>query len=192
MHKGADMTEQDAGQDDVRMGHDADQSGLVRTDQYTPIATHQDLEDTLAKLTGPQLRYLEHALGASSTREALREAEVGKSTFYEWENRGALQDLVRALRVDGSLMTIGRERMRRLAGQAIDTFERNLRAQFAKDQNQAAAELLDRAGLGKTTNVKVELSRPAEESQQYIERLNAARRSLQASGISLSDDDDSL
>jgi hypothetical protein len=172
---------------DVMLAHDG-------TDRYSAIASHADLEDRLARLTVTQLRYLEARLGADTVSDAANEAGVGRTTVYHWPNgaHAEIEDLVRALRVDGALITIGREQMRRLAARSIATLARNLDARFAKDQNQAAAELLDRAGLGKTNTLKVELSRPADDSMQYIAKLQEARRSLAAAGITLPDDDDAM
>lgn len=170
--------------------HDQDQERRLagireETDRYEPIATHADLQARLAGLTPPQLRYLEARLGAigrgvDQVHVATEEANIGRTSIYKWENLAEIEDLVRALRVDGALISIGRERMRRLAAQSIDTLERNLEARFGKDQIQAATEILDRAGLAKTVHVSVEQARPAEESAAYISRLQDARRLLDA------------
>jgi len=112
--------------------------------------THRNLnefDDILRMLTGAQLEFVTYRMHLPTDKAAAEKIGLAPDTVYGWPNKDAVNRAVRLAKLDG--VQVGRERLRRLIGKAIDVLEDELDASGIGDNNRlkAALEVLDRTGL---------------------------------------------
>lgn len=108
--------------------------------------SERQLHDILQTLTEDQLRFVAERLSCRTDLEAAERCGLSKHTVYGWDNKQAINDAVMLARLD--CLNVARERLRRMAGKALDVLgeEMDGKGRNAK-KLEAALAVLDRAGL---------------------------------------------
>ena len=115
----------------------------------------EDLIERLSKLQPTELEFVMARSGSMSVKEACKEAKISQSTFYGWTNRGELEDLAFALRLDRYIDA--EFKLRQALPDAIRVVIDGLKQRKYDTKFKAAVEILDRT-LGKPSQ-KMELSK---------------------------------
>ena len=103
------------------------------------------LTDILKTLSPLQLKFVEARMVYDSDREAARAIGTAPETVYKWAAKERINQAIVLARIDS--VNVAREKLRRLAGKAVDALEELLSCTDNKEKRQAAAEILDRIGL---------------------------------------------
>jgi hypothetical protein len=101
-----------------------------------------ELQTLLRTLSDGQLRFVAARMNASTDREAAAKVGLGVDSIYNWPNKADVNRCVQLARLDG--VNIAREKLRRLAADAVDALGEALKEGKKID---AAIAILDRIGL---------------------------------------------
>jgi hypothetical protein len=101
-----------------------------------------ELAALLKTFTDTQMRFLECRLRCNKTTEAATMAGIGRTTYYEWENRADIDRAVELIRMDGVILTA--EILRRAAPDAAHALTANLKDKRPQVRHNAAVEVLNR------------------------------------------------
>lgn len=113
-----------------------------------------DLRTELEQLDGERLEYVFARSRTSSKAEAMREAGISKSTFYNWDDNERLDELANDLRRNRHIMA--QPKLEEATEEAVKVLTELLNSNSDYVKLGAAKEILDRV-IGKpTTKVSVE------------------------------------
>jgi hypothetical protein len=114
------------------------------------VAEERTIEQILKGLTDTQLRFVQHALFANSKKEAAELAGLNIDYVYTWGPD--VDEAVRLARMDA--LTVAREKLQRIASQAIDVIADEMTARKGTSKRlDSAIAALDRAGMSPKNNV---------------------------------------
>lgn len=101
-----------------------------------------EIRAILDKLEGKRLSFVYARSKSTTLTEALKEAGISKSTFYEWEDRERLEDLADELRRNRVLMA--EPKLHEAIEQAVDVLIALLGAKDERVQLQAVRTIMER------------------------------------------------
>ena len=108
----------------------------------------EDLIGKLQELKPEELDYVMARSSSSSVKAACDEIGLSQSTLYRWDNRGELDELAKALRLDRHVEV--ELKLREALPDAVQVIIDGIRERRYTDKFKAAVEVLDRT-LGKPT-----------------------------------------
>lgn len=110
------------------------------------MAVEDELQAVLRTLGPEQLRFVARRMHDVSDASAARAVGLSLDTVYGWTNKAAVNEAVRLAQLDG--VNVARERLRRLATDAVDALAEELANRRNPRRLDAAKDVLDRVGLG--------------------------------------------
>ena len=111
-----------------------------------------ELAQLLKGLSPEQLDWVQARLVCQTNAEACRKAQVVEGTYYRWKREGVpLDEIVNLAKSDSVLLAA--ERLRRLTSKAVTVLDEEM--DNRRSRLDAAKEVLDRAGLPKTSKQEV-------------------------------------
>jgi len=111
-----------------------------------------ELAQLLKGLSPEQLDWVQARLVCQTNADACRKAQVVEGTYYRWKREGVpLDEIVNLAKSDSVLLAA--ERLRRLTSKAVTVLDEEM--DNRRSRLDAAKEVLDRAGLPKTSKQEV-------------------------------------